>query len=134
MSRIALRFSDTILTDLTFDSEAENQKFFQCSKLYPVEFTVNSERGTLKNGRNYRHILYYTKELNLAIASNELSDENIEFLQEFWSSNYIYYSLKTSSVTYSNYVKCITGSDKFPISYKDDIIYFPEINIKLINQ
>lgn len=130
MSRLILRYADNNLNVLDYDEEAEDQLEFQCLKLFPKEIINNVNAGNLLNGRQFSHNLFNVSEINLTISTNELSDENLEFLKNFWTSNYKYYSL-INGVTISNYKKCITNGGRFPVTYIDENINFPELSFIL---
>lgn len=133
MSRLSLRYTSTLLTSLSYDEEATNQKEFQCLKLFPKRIITNQVNGSLLNGRQYGHIKFISKDIDFIIDSTELDNTAITFLKNFWTSNHKYYSLKSGG-TFGNYQKCIGPGGEFPVNYYEDLIDFPEVSIKLIDE
>lgn len=130
MSRLILRYTNANLITLDYDALAVNQLSFGCLKLFPKEIITNVNAGNLLNGRQFSHRLFNTKEINLTISTNELSGVNIEFLKNFWTSNFKYYSL-VNGVTIDDYSKCVSNGGRFPVSYIDENINYPEVSFIL---
>ncbi len=127
MKEIALRYSDSKLTELAFDQNAENQNMFDTVKCTDIIVNTTEESGILLNGRKFNHLLYKHKDIEIVISSDEISTDILEFLQEYWSARFNYISLQKDS-TWGNYVQIMTESGKFPLSYIDDIRDLPEVS------
>jgi hypothetical protein len=129
MKRIALRYTEENLSSMTFDSVATNQKTYETIRMTAPIPVVVRENGILLNGRQYSHHLYSHNEIEITISTDELSTSDIDFLINFYKSNYQYISI--NNITFGNYIKVITEAGKFPLEYLNDIKYLPEIKFKL---
>ena len=130
MKEIALRYSDTKLTDLTFVENASNQKTFETVKCTDPVVSTTAEIGVLLNGRKFSHLLYTHRDLEIIISSDEIDSTVFEFLQSFWVARFKYISLFKAS-TWGSYVQIMTESGKFPLTYIEDIKDLPEVSFNL---
>lgn len=129
--RVALHYSSTALTSLTWNNTATEQlKFYTLSFVPPYVNTVVDTGRTL-NGKGYSNTLYKYKEYELIISADELSDTNNQaFINSFYSANYKYISIYNGT-TWSSYIEVMTDGGKIPLEYLDGLEYFPELKIKL---
>jgi|GEM_PF-1711711 hypothetical protein len=134
MKEIALRYSNTKLTDLTFSDTAENQELFMTLNLTEPVIATTEETGVCLTGRKYNHLLYKHKEFEVVISSDEIVrdylNDTLEFLQNFWTARFKYVSFFKYSA-WGNYVQVMTEGGKFPLSNVDDLRDFPEVSFNL---
>ncbi len=130
MKEIALRYSDTKLTDLTFVENASNQTTFETVKCTDPVVSTTAETGVLLNGRKFSHLLYTHRDLEIIISSDEIDSSVFEFLQSFWVARFKYISLFKAS-TWGSYVQIMTETGKFPLTYIEDIKDLPEVSFNL---
>lgn len=144
LENIALRYSTTELTDLSFDVgiSTTNQKFFRAIDCKSNEV---SERqvGRLLTGRAYSHLKYTIETYNIIISADELlkSDgqdlNRFNFLKAFWKAPFIYLALMPTDGNYwkntdvPNYIRLTQPSGAFPISYIDELIDLKEVTFQL---
>lgn len=135
---IAFLYSSTKLASLTFDVDAENQVIFHPVDLQPPVPVRATVSGTTLKNRSFKHVLARKLKFRVVISSDELSDmpelisENLQFLLNFWNSNYKYISYKNEDA-YTDYIEVMWDTDEFPISYIENLIYLPEAAIELIS-
>jgi hypothetical protein len=131
MSNIALRLSESKLTNLSFDENVAigEQYLFDTVSCLPKLIVTTEIQGTLNNGRKYSNLLFSNYEQEIIISSNELTDSVINFLINFWVSPFKYISRK-GSLNWSSYTQVNTIGGAFPIEYIDGLIQLPEITIK----
>lgn len=130
MKEIALKYSDTKLTDLTFIENASNQNTFETVKCTEPIVSTTEETGVLLNGRKFNHLLYTHKDFEVIISSDEIDSDVFEFLQSFWVARFKYITLFKGS-TWGNYVQIMTESGKFPLTYIEEIKDLPEVSFNL---
>jgi hypothetical protein len=130
MIEIALRHSDTKLTDLSFDENADNQNTFETVKCTDLVVNTTEEAGILLSGRKYNHLLYKHKDIEIIISSDEIDSDILAFLQDFWTARFKYISV-LKNAPWGNYVQIMTETGRFPISYIDDIRDLPEVSFNL---
>jgi hypothetical protein len=131
MKRIALRYSDTKLSPLTFDDEATNQVKYETIKLSDLIPVLTKENGKMLSGRSYSHTLYSHFLLDLTISSNEIDNTNFTFLKNYFAAKFKYISLlnvESSSGIFTDYKQVFIDEDKFPLSYVEDIKYLREVS------
>lgn len=141
MHKIALAYSNSVkfANNKVFDSGlTEQEQFHPVDCKEPVPTTV-TDQGTMLNGRNFCHHLFNYKIYNFVISADELVNDSfysityntkLNFLQEFWKAKYKYlFVLPAAAGNY--YIRVQTEGGDFPISYVEDIEYFPEITLKL---
>ncbi len=127
MIEIALKYSDTKLSSLTFDELVANQNVFETVKCSDPIVNTSEEQGILLNGRKYNHLLYQHKEIEVIISADEIDTDIMAFLQEFWSAGFKYIALNKSG-TWGDYVQVMTESGRFPISYIEEIRDLREVS------
>jgi hypothetical protein len=144
LENIALRFSDTELTDLSFDLgvSSTNQKLFRAVDYKSNE---NSERqaGRLLTGRAYSHLKYSFNTYNIVISADEFIDSVLlgtykyEFLKAFWKAPFIYIAFMPADGNYwkdtdvPNYIRLTQPTGPFPISFLDDLEELKEVVFQL---
>jgi hypothetical protein len=130
--KIVLRHSTTILSSLTYASGATNQKILDTVKLTANIPKIEIDAGILLSKRRYSHSLGTYNTYDVVISADELKTvANLDFVKAWFSAPYKYIALP-SGVTYTNYIEVISESGDLPIQYIEDIIYLPEIELKLI--
>jgi hypothetical protein len=134
MSAFALRYSNTLLTDLAFDSEAVNQVEYEGIEFFPPKIKVEAITGTTKRGRRFQHNKFILKDYNLVISSDEIDDDCL-FLKSFWEATYKYIAVYNESYLsvggWNNYELVVTAGGEFPVSFDEDLI-FPEVALTLM--
>lgn len=131
MKEVALRYSNTRLSELVFDENATNQNLFECVKVTDWVVNKSEEGGVLLNGRRYSHQLYSHKEIEVTISANEIDEEVLGYLQNYWGALYKYIAIYNNG-NWSNYTEVATESGKLPITYVDDIRDLREVSLNLI--
>lgn len=129
MDRIALRYSDSVLSSFEFDADAEQQELFETVKITDPISSTTRVQGTLLNGHVYDHILYTRKFIEITISADEIDGSILSSLQSFWSAEIRYIAYK--STTWGNYIQVYTDSGDFPINYLEDLIFLREVSFKL---
>jgi len=129
MPEIALLYSDTILTSLTFDDEAEDQELFTPLKWTDPVINTAEDSGTLLNGRKWNHVLWKHYELDIVISADEIDATMLAFLQAFWTAPFKYLSIYGSS--WGDYIQVMTAGGKFPVGYVEDLKDLPEVSFTL---
>lgn len=142
MSNIRLAYSDTPLSTLDFFGSLvslDDYEDFECTRIYPAEKSEERNRVTTLAGRIVDHILYRRETIEATISTQELSvlhsgsDTKLDFIKEYWDAPYKYLYLYDGYYG-TNYIAVVTESDSLPISYIDDVSYFPEITFRFINK
>lgn len=134
---IALLYSSTALTSLTFDEEADDQVIFHPVDLPPPVPIRRSVAGETLRSRVYQHTLAYKLKFSMAISADELADmpeiqsANVVFLRNFWMAKFKYLAYKNEG-TYTDYIEVAWQADEFPVTYLDGLIYLPEVPLELI--
>lgn len=137
MGRIALRYGNTALSGLEYNSTAENQIVFNPVWVSNPIPTTNGVKGRLLNGRGYSHIYYSFNKIDVIISADEIDSAVFQFLKMFWVSPFKYISIVSDSEpdvvggvsTYSNYIEVFTEHGDMPIEYIDELIDLPEIKL-----
>lgn len=133
---IAFYYSDTALTSLTYDPDADNLKVFHPVDLQPPVPIKRSVSGETLRSRSFQHVLARKLKFKLTISSDELGDlpniisENLEYLRDYWFAAYKYIAYKNEG-EYTDYIEVLWAGDEFPIGYLEGLIYFPETTIEL---
>ena len=130
MKIIALRYSDTKLSSLSFDENATNQYLFETVKCTDKVPNTTVEKGSTLTGRQYSHIKWINQTIDVIISTDEIDDTSFGFLKLFWRSNFIYVSLSEGAV-FGDYSQVITDGGKFPLTYIDNIRFFKEVEFSL---
>lgn len=128
---VILRYSAAKLDSLAYDENAGEQIKFDPVKNTGWTVETSETSGTMLGGRKYSHSLYAHKTITLVIASDELSESSLSFIEEFWKSNYKYVSTMNPNGTFADYVRVIGSAGKLPLSYVDEIIDYPEVTLEL---
>lgn len=134
---IALLYSSTALTSLTFDAEADDQTIFHPVDLPPPIPLRRSVGGETLRSRIYQHTMSYKLKFSMAISADELADmpeiqsANVVFLRNFWMANFKYLAYKNEG-TYTDYIEVAWQVDEFPVTYLEGLIYLPEVPLELI--
>lgn len=129
----ALLFSDTPLTDLSYDSMASNQEVFSPRVIMPPRPTKSEVRGKTLSGYQYAHTLHRHLIFEMTISSTEIStvqeltNDKLTHLLNFWNAPYRYVSYPDGA----DYIEVLTDGEEFPIAYIEGIIYLPEVTLRL---
>lgn len=131
--KIVLRYSDTPITSLDYDSGATNQAEFECTFISPPIKSVVQDSGRLLNGRGYSHKLYATTEYDVDISANDLNNQtDIDYIQNWWISPYKYAIFyKTGQLSTYDYVEVMTDGGRCPFEFMENIVMLPEVKFKL---
>jgi len=129
MARLALHYTTSPLTLLTFNASASNQSTYECLKLYDELISTTREDGILLNGRKFSHKLYSHKILNAVITADEIDDTEFTFLRNYWNALYQYIAIY-SGAAWSDYKQIAPASGVMPVKYIDDIKYLREIEFE----
>ncbi len=124
---IALRYSDSILTDLTYIEKTENQEIIECLMLKPIPI-MESETKTLLNGKKIKFTKSKRYKYILKMSSDILSTSTLEFLDAFYFAPYKYIRIADND----EYKEVIIENDELQRTYIDDLLYLPEIDLELI--
>ena len=130
MKEIALRYSVSKLSNLTFEENASDQMTFETVKCTDPVLNTTEESGILLNGRKFNNILYKHKDIEVVISSDEIESDTLAFLQSFWTARFKYISIYKDSI-WGSYVQVMTETGRFPISYIDEIRDLPEVALNL---
>lgn len=131
MKIITLRYSDTKLATLEYDNLAINQNSFEGVKLTTPIRNTTEDSGVLLNGRKYSNLKWVNIEQELVISSDEIDNNILEFLQNFWTSRFKYISLLEGFGVWSNYIRVVTEGGPFPLTNINDLKELPEVALKL---
>lgn len=129
MGKIALRYSDVVLSSLEYNTNADNQTVFNPVWVSNPIPTTNGVKGRLLNGRGYSHIFYSFNRIEIVISADEIDNVAFEFLKQFWTSPLKYISIENSNGTNTNYIEVFTEHGDMPIEYIDELIDLPEIKL-----
>lgn len=136
---ITLRYSDTLLSSLTYDAEATNQREFDPVKILPPYPMQKKVSGIMLNGRQYNHISHTHLRFDFTISADELYEwddmitshgilsDSMDFLRKFLTARCKYISHPSEE----DYIE-VVNPDDIDVSYVDDIIYLPEFHIVLL--
>jgi len=132
---IALRYSSTNIESVAFDEEAEDQILLDCTTVILNDEAEKVNIKTLR-GRKAQHILGRGTNYNITITSDQLDEQVISDLKDWWFSGCMYIAvMNDNGVVYSDtdvvYKGVIDENKDFPLSYIDNNRHFPEINFKL---
>jgi hypothetical protein len=141
---VRLAYADTPLTTLDFwgaGTSLDDYEEFECIRLYPPEKAEERNRVTTLTGRIVDHILFRRETVELTISTDELSsyhsvvrsETKMDFIKTFWDAPYKYLYLYDGYYG-SNYIAVVTESDSLPVTFADDVLFFPEITFRFINK
>ena len=127
---IALRFTATALTPLTYSSGASDQTTFLTTKRTNPVVNTTEEGGVLLSGRKFNHVKWVHKDIQVVISADEIDATVLTFLQNFWCGAFKYISIWNGSA-WGDYIQVMTDGGQFPVSYADDLIDLPEVAFNL---
>lgn len=132
MEYFAIMFSATELVSLTFDNmltDSEQRIYFGLSVLRPNRNRVTDD-GVLLNGRQYSHLLYEHKEWDLLISSNEIDNDDVDFIDNFLSAKFKYIAFYNGS-SWEDYIEVLANSGRTPVEYLEGVEFLPEVTLNL---
>jgi hypothetical protein len=158
---LVLRWSNTPLSSLVFDSGDTNMSYFRTRKFLELD-TNEVVSGALNNGRKFEHIKWVSSEIQIIISTDDLTENGfyldnakMNYLKNWWNAKHKYIGRvpANASLTHTgelnqylasdlyidfdietltfNYFEVVTGGGLFPLTFINDLDMFPELSLNL---
>ena len=108
------------------------------TRIYLPEMSEERNVVTTLTGRIVPRVLHRRETVELTISPIVLdtlqygSTTILEFLKDFWDADYKYLFLYNGYYV-DNFIPVMTESEKFPVSYIEDISFLPEVNFRFVH-
>jgi hypothetical protein len=111
------------------NGQTDVKELFRELVLYELPDTARSQSATLR-GRLTDHLLSWRRVWRLAITT-EASVNDVLWIRDFWTAETRYIQSPFDEDDDANWVRVRTPDGRCPITYRDDIIEFPEAALEL---
>jgi hypothetical protein len=112
------------------DDDNPTQKVYYTIDAKRPILNTNLDSGNLLNGRYYAHLLYKHYKYKFVISANEITEDDINFFERYWSALTKFIAIETNG-TFGNYIEVETNGGALPIEYIDGVESMPEIILEI---